>query len=697
MCKCNTNNTQTTTQCHVCHQKPKCPPKEPCDCAVKDLSTNCILYDQEDLPCSNIKSGQSLSAILLQLDTFICNLRDELIRMFTLKNIGNGARIYKGIDSLGRKELRTITKTGNIITVTENSNEVSVGIDEEALDTFIEENQKTYSIVNVGTNPLRVNVYKDSTIVGDNTQFNFRTIVQENQGSGESFLRDIQQNTDDLKVRVKTLVSDNLTITATDEEVRIETPLTSSIPALYVNNLYKPTYQEWLTENKKQNSGTAVAGFQFIGKGTLAQPFTDTVVYTLNPPSTPPTPPTTTPNTAIQNALDGDTIYSYVGSGTKLNPEKAGQKIIIQNNNTEYTFSDNFNYNSLNLEINGVVNSTTSGYILDMEDDTSINQTSDLITIEITEGSVLNIQGDGFRNNGNTIATNTYQTGKIISLKGDGSIRSATNNITKYLLNVDITNTGNNNDGNLFFDVRCNIQAEYQGVYKVGGNGRIDFYNTVQSGTLANTVNTSLQAFVQTGGQVRFWSKSSLIFEGSTRNNAVIFTPSVGFTPKFYSIGASFSGTTSTLFNKTTTNNVVLEVTNSQSGYGLTITNIFNSPNLWSVIFKDNTFSSGIINSLIVDLTNGNNISCTNTIGNTIIESLVSYVSRESARLAGLPTNSVFLIKKYISADNLIAGVEYKITTEGTPSLGTEGTYITATGSETGTGVGMYTERCILA
>lgn len=637
MCKCNTNNTQTTTQCHVCHQKPKCPPKEPCDCAVKDLSTNCILYDQEDLPCSNIKSGQSLSAILLQLDTFICNLRDELIRMFTLKNIGAGARIYKGIDTLGRKELRTVTKTGNLITVTENTNDISISIDEENLDTFIEENQKTYSVNNIGTG---VQIYKNSNVSGNNTQFNFRTVVQENQGSGESFLRDIQQNTDDLKVRVKTLVSDNLTITSTNEEVRIETPLTASIPALYVNNLYEPTYQEWLTENKKQNLGVAVAGFQFIGKGTLAQPFTDTTVYTLNQPLT---PPTITTNTAIKNALDGDTIYSYVGSGTKLNPEKAGQKIIIQNNNTGYTFSDNFNYHSLNLEINGTVTSTTSGYILDMEDATGINQTFDLITIEITEGSVLNIQGDGFRNNGNTVATNTYQTGKIISLKGDGSIRSATNNITKYLLNVDITNTGNNNDGNLFFDVRCNIHAEYQGVYKIGGNGRIDFYNIVQSGTLTNTVNTSLQAFVQTGGQVRFWSKSSLIFEGSTRNNAVVFTPSVGFTPKFYSIGASFSGTTTTLFNKTTTNNVVLEVTNSQSGYGLTITNIFNSPNIWSVIFKDNTFSSGNIDIAVVDLTNGNTISCINTIGVNIIESLVVFNNRANAISAGRPINSIFL------------------------------------------------------
>ena len=54
------------------------------------------------------------------------------------------------------------------------------------------------------------------------------------------------------------------------------------------------------------------------------------------------------------------------------------------------------------------------------------------------------------------------------------------------------------------------------------------------------------------------------------------------------------------------------------------------------------------------------------------------------------------MIKKFVSADDLVAGVEYQITTEGVPSLGAEGSYITATGSETGTGVGMYTERCAL-
>lgn len=280
-CNCNQQ-----TNYNLCNPKP-CQEPQDCSCPTI-LSTDCVTFSGNDLGCSGIVTGQTLTETIEQLDTFICEKVDDITNALTLKNIGTGAKVYKGNDLLGRKELRTVIKTGDLITVTENTNDIAVSIDESALNTFIEENQKTYSVANVGTDPLRVNVYKDSTIVGDNTQFNFRTVVQEDQGTGESFLRDIQQTTDELKVRVKTLVSDNLTITATDEEVRIETPMTTSIPALYVNDLYKPTYQEWLSENSSQNAGVPVVGFQYIGKGTLAQPFTDTYVYTLGAPATPP-------------------------------------------------------------------------------------------------------------------------------------------------------------------------------------------------------------------------------------------------------------------------------------------------------------------------------------------------------------------------------------------------------------------------
>ena len=657
MCKCNTNNTQTTTQCHVCHQKPKCPPKEPCDCAVKDLSTNCILYDQEDLPCSNIKSGQSLSAILLQLDTFICNLRDELIRMFTLKNIGVGAKIYKGIDSLGRKELRTVTKTGNLITVTENTNDIAISIDERALDTFIEENQKTYSVNNIGTG---VQLYKNSNISGNNTQFNFRTVVQENQGNGESFLRDIQQNSDDLKVRVKTLVSDNLTITSTNEEVRIETPLTASIPALYVNNLYKPTYQEWLTENKKQNSGVAVAGFQFRGKGTLAQPFTDTIVYTLNQPLT---PPTTTANTAIQNALD-----AYVGTGlgadginpaSRLNPKRSGQWIIVQNNNSFYYHYGDYNYSNLKIRFQCSVVNTTSNYIVDMDNPSYFNSQSSGFTISIDEGIIFQCTDSlGFRNSGNTSSLPpSYDTGRIGIIGGEGTLYFSYNGpdiLNRYIF----TGEGNNNDDNLHFQVKCIVRADQQGIYLTKNKMRIDFYNLLQSGVLLGSGNTSLKAFHMTGGQIRFYEKGAISLQNGVTSRTYGFT----FQPEDDGIGycifqlnsAKVAGVSLNCFAKLNNEHVDFLAFNSPSGddfattllgVNTVVNGLFENLGVdrWNINFKNNVFSYTGIDDTKVDLTQGNNTSTINFIGSSVLEHLVVYNNRANAIAAGRPINSIFL------------------------------------------------------
>ena len=73
------------------------------------------------------------------------------------------------------------------------------------------------------------------------------------------------------------------------------------------------------------------------------------------------------------------------------------------------------------------------------------------------------------------------------------------------------------------------------------------------------------------------------------------------------------------------------------------------------------------------------------------------FESKAQALSAGRPIGSAFIKRNVFNAVDLVAGVEYKVVTSGSPSLGAVGSFFTATGSETGTGVGMYTERCILA
>ena len=568
---------------------------------------------------------------------------EDFILIIGFTKLGDGTNVLKGYNtSTGLHEFYSIKKDGNLLNLTESLGNIILSINETELSAFIKENCKTYSVLNAGTG---AEIYKDSTVVGDNTQFNFRTVVQEDQGTGESFLRDIQQTTDELKIRVKTLVSDNLTITATDEEVRIETPMTASIPALYVNDLYKPTSQEWLSENSAQNSGIPVVGFQYIGKGTLAQPFTNTYVYTLGAPAT---PPVITANSAIQNALDGDTVYSYVGSRTRLSPEKVGQTIIVQSNNTNYSFTGNFNYSKLDLQIQGVISTTTTGYLVDLDDPLYFN-TSDRVTIFLTENSQLRLNGLGFNNTGTNIATNSATISKIVRLLGEGSIECFENvsPLTRYVINADIYQTGYNNDGLWQFEIGCSINAEFQGLIQTGGIAKVvSFGGKFRTGNTFSNVNTDLKAFYLKGGIISFDNNSSVVFFGNlstirTQGFSLIQTGS--FIPNLSMSRCSIFGSVEKLFVKETTGSALINVADSGNNLDLFTIEVFDSPNLWGVKFKHNYVASGKIDFTKVDLTQGNVISSINFIGNNVIETLTAHKDREAALLAGRPLYSAYL------------------------------------------------------
>ena len=209
---CNCNNTITTTQNHVC--KPKCPPQEDCTCPVR-LSSECVTYNGNDLECSGIESGLPLNQTIELLDNYICEAIDEINSSINLINVGTGEDIYAGIDGIGRRKIKRVNTDSNILTITPNTDDITFGIDEEALDTFIEANRKTYSVANVGTG---VEVYKDSTVVGDNTQFNFRSLTS----TGNSVT--ITQGVDTINLEVDIeptticLTSEDKTVTVTEVE-----------------------------------------------------------------------------------------------------------------------------------------------------------------------------------------------------------------------------------------------------------------------------------------------------------------------------------------------------------------------------------------------------------------------------------------------------------------------------------------------
>lgn len=166
---CNCGNTITTNSiCTNCVQTD-------CACPIKDFSTDCILYTGEDLPCTDIKQGTIMTELVTQLDTYICTLQTQILNAARLINVGSGSGIYRGVDGLGRKEIRTIDSTDNILTVgiSEDDLKIDLSVDHVVLSAFVKDNQLTYSSTNVGTG---AGVYKDAIRTGDNVNLSFKKI-----------------------------------------------------------------------------------------------------------------------------------------------------------------------------------------------------------------------------------------------------------------------------------------------------------------------------------------------------------------------------------------------------------------------------------------------------------------------------------------------------------------------------------------
>jgi len=124
-----------------CSDTTPCTPS-PCPCPVL-LSSDCVNNVTEDLLCSGILKGQTLSEVLVQLDAYICSKFDTAINYFGLVNIGEGSQIYKGLSPIGKKELRTLLATG-LINITQGVDDITITVDETALDTFVLDRIGTY-------------------------------------------------------------------------------------------------------------------------------------------------------------------------------------------------------------------------------------------------------------------------------------------------------------------------------------------------------------------------------------------------------------------------------------------------------------------------------------------------------------------------------------------------------------------------
>jgi len=497
-------------------------------------------------------------------------------------------------------------------------------------------------------------------------------------------------------------ISKEVVSSAETGNILLEIPASSSVPNLYINSSYIPSYNDWLVANKADNGGTAIVDYFYIGSGTLAKPYTNSIKYVLN---TPATAPTITANTAIENGFKG-----YMGASIdRLNPDKIGNIITIQNNNTGYIYAGDFNYSGLNLVIEGLITSTISGKLVDMDNPSFFkNSVTEDVSAKITleKGAELYIQGEGFFNSGNALTTNNYSIARTLFLEGEGQILNITNYVNgKYLLNAGLNS--NNNDGMIAIYCKCSLLSIYNGIYNVGEKAKIELTARLISGILTAPVNTNLKAFNQSGGEVRLFN-CEVSISGATpyRNYGLTFdstTTDVTKIPITIIINSRFQGSQVNTFTRIGTKSN-LSIKDCTSVFFGTTDKLFKNLNIgtvWDVEFTNNSFQQTTIDFTDVDISGNNTRSSINFIGGNVIEVLRSFASKQNAKSSGLPINSAYLIQRTTAAGNLIVGVEYKVQVQGSPALGSGtavGDYFIASTPDLSSvgGVGVLIERAVM-
>lgn len=368
MCTCNQTNPCNQTP-NICGQTP-CTPTQDCSCPVR-LNSSCVTFDGLDLECSGIESGLDLNQTLQLLDAYICTAIAEINNSINLVNVGTGLQIYAGIDAIGRRKIRSLITTGNLLTSAQNTDDITLGIDETELSQFVKDNQKTYTLDNIGTG---AEIYKaPDDVVGDVRDFNLKTLKATTVGAGMSIVKDIDTtNPDELNFRFKSLHSTNISIVENpDGSLEItapDQPAFTYLTAYYINSNYTPTegapsdgsiirpFVTW-DEARAKMIGVIGTDLDYLGRPvSVFYPKNRNVVFILQTNASTALNPTINTLTTF---FEKDTILTYTGNDLYVFDSEVLYPLVPKDGLNEIT-------DSIKLSIYGkgqIRRTTPGGYI----------------------------------------------------------------------------------------------------------------------------------------------------------------------------------------------------------------------------------------------------------------------------------------------------------------------------------------------
>jgi hypothetical protein len=539
-------------------------------------------------------------------------------------SLGDGLDVLKGYNVASKKHEFYSLKSTSLNLSKETSSSVETG------NILIEMKTDINLSIGVGSE----NVYKGYN--SSNSKHEFR-------GVKDSLSIDVSSNATDLSLEVKeiaqnvgvgvpvytsfdtltkkhkfrSLKSDTLNVTGVGEDLLLE------IPNLEANTIYV---------NNKYTGGSS--------NGSKTKPYT-----------------------TVAAAVTG-----YIGTGTRLAPEKAGYILYVERGNGTY------NETNLNLTIRNL--------IFYLEEETSLNVTNRsnwIIDFDASEGASftasheiklfiygnLFVYGNGFRNSGTT-STTPYVNTALITIKGNGNIghylpaddKLADPTLLRYtLISAGKTNPLNVN-GNFYTFVFEDITfyCETQRILELGGQV-VEFRNTNIVSSYDNVVVLlDYKSILVTGGTFRFYD-GSIGADGTLKRNGFIYVEGVQ-TPSVDIVGAKISGKFVSFINYSHTSSV-FDYTNK-----ISMNSVYSSFLNADAVFKnlttvENTFAINECNlpgfPLLKHASSTANIkiytSASNKIGAYIIDSLPEYGTYALALAAPLPVGARFVNTNSNNAD----------------------------------------------
>ena len=345
-----------------------CPTQKMCGCSSK-IDAKCVIYDSKKLDPICILNGDNLEEIIKKINDLFKSMSFDIDNAFVAMNVGGKVEVYKGQNSNCVEEFRTLQGVEGI-TVTQDGDIVKIKIDTE----WLEDHYPKISLSNIGMGielmrPSGINNYgikkvrsTDNTVdisedpsggvdfkVNPNLISPFNDIGTDGNGTP------IYNGTVNKRIGISSLKSNTLQIVK-DEDGTININSVEKgfgyIKSYYVNNGYSPTPDS-------------------PSDGSIIRPFT---------------------------SFD-EAVNAVIGNGTRLNPQNAGARIIMQT--SSYT-AINPTVNTITIELQnaGLYYTGTDLYMFDTEILYPLVPKD--INGEITQSIYISIVGNGglYRNNG---------------------------------------------------------------------------------------------------------------------------------------------------------------------------------------------------------------------------------------------------------------------------------------------------------